>query len=83
MGFGIRRPEGPDYGDVLDTLKDLFETLDRVEEEVGDPAQDFVESVREQATSMDERICADERVTPGQLGAAENWLEGAKKWLRD
>lgn len=73
-----------DHEDLVEALDELFEVLDRADEEVesGD-GQEFLADVRSDASDMHDRVLKSERATEAQLRAAQNWKAGVEKWLRD
>jgi ElaB/YqjD/DUF883 family membrane-anchored ribosome-binding protein len=72
-----------DYESVLDDISDLSDLLDEVEEKVGTPSAEYVESVRSQAGDMEQWIADHKHATDNQARAVKNWTDGAKRWLRD
>lgn len=70
-----------DPSDILDLLKELFEDMDRAEDECG--PQEFFDSVRAQAEDMEASLEGGGRATLRRKETVENWKSGVEKWRRD
>ena len=72
----------PEYELAVDDLKDLIEQCDALS--VGprstEECIEFCKSVAEQAAVMQVDIWKEQRVTPDQRTAIDNWSDGVAKW---
>jgi DNA-binding transcriptional MerR regulator len=63
-----------------EAIREIDELLDLLDE-LPEAAEDFVDSVREQADDMQSWIAGHEHVTEAQQTTIANWAAGASRWL--
>jgi len=64
----------------IDRLLSLIDDLEDSYSDVYERGEDFLADVYERASEVRKTILQNQRVTPRQEKAIENWTEGVEKW---
>ncbi len=74
-----------DPTEVSESIDTLIELIEQVEAGPDGPPsrQEFLDSVREGAVDMQERVNDRDQASLAQERAVENWTESVSRWLSD
>lgn len=70
------------YKRALNKIEEIRSTIDDVDPDSRDTAEEFFTSVSESLDAVEATIVKTQRVTNRQQTAIENWEHGVSKWLR-